>query len=627
MLTPEPMVKLRIICMQDDLRRVINEFYAAKAIDVISHQTDGPIDIGKPYEDSEAVSEAIVKARSLMYRLDIEPLQTQPKNSIHPINEQVDRVNHIHENLTGFFDAQKRLSDAEKRIRGELDKVKALKKLGIGLDLFKNTSHIVHYVGHVTNAKGLKERVRSALKKDYEIHSTHDGDKDLIAVFASRDHDEKLLELLKDHQFQELKIPQGVDDSSEKKLKEDLDSTRKELNRVRQKLHEATRKHQKELREMEHHLDNYYRKATTPLMFGGTENLAVITGWVPKNRKARFMRRIQHVTDNNVHIEDLSFNEKEDVPVKIENPSFMQPYEYLLQLFSMPSYKEIDPTIFMFITFPLFFGFMLGDIGYGLVTGGLFLFLMKKMPDMKPLLKIMLYSSISTIIFGFVFGEFFGFEMAHWHFVEEIAHSMHIHYPFIHRGASTVMQLITISGVAGFIHVNLGLIFGFVNVTRMHDFKHALVEKGGWVLLEVAAALLAVSGFGLAQVPLWWGFVVLALALYVLFKGEGLQGLIEFPTLFIHMGSYLRLMAIGLASVSLAHVINEQSAPLISSNPLMLIGGILIFAIGHTINIALGIIGPFLHSLRLHYVEHFTKFYHGGGRTFAPLGAHQRNGG
>ena len=108
----------------------------------------------------------------------------------------------------------------------------------------------------------------------------------------------------------------------------------------------------------------------------------------------------------------------------------------------------------------------------------------------------------------------------------------------------------------------------------------------------------------------------------MIYLGEGVQGLVELPAIFSNMLSYMRLGAVGLASVGLAVVINENlTLPFIEKGGIYTFFGILIFIIGHIINILLGLIGPFLHSLRLHYVEFFSKFYKGGGIQYVPFGA------
>jgi len=185
--------------------------------------------------------------------------------------------------------------------------------------------------------------------------------------------------------------------------------------------------------------------------------------------------------------------------------------------------------------------------------------------------------------------------------------------PHLLSRSEQIMDLLTLSLIIGAIHVTLGLLIGFYNEMMHHGFVKAFMEKISWILLEVAV----IVGY---FVNVLAGVVIGVIAIILLGIGEGVKGLIEIPSIFSNILSYARLMALGVASVKLAEVINHFAGQMFISGAMGIIFGILLLVIGHVINIALGIMGPFLHSLRLHYVEFFTKFYSGGGTSYNPFG-------
>jgi len=191
-----------------------------------------------------------------------------------------------------------------------------------------------------------------------------------------------------------------------------------------------------------------------------------------------------------------------------------------------------------------------------------------------------------------------------------------------------ILTILLISVIIGALHINFGLLIGFYNVFVAHGLKHAIFEKVSWFVLEAGVALIVLSLLKMIVWPVWVGVIIFIISLIMLFIGEGVRGLIEFPALFSNMLSYMRLGAVGLASLGLAVVVNENFAkPLLAKGGFSIIAAILIMIIGHAINIALGVIGPFLHGVRLHYVEFFTKFFHGGGVEFKPFGYKTKSGG
>jgi len=178
------------------------------------------------------------------------------------------------------------------------------------------------------------------------------------------------------------------------------------------------------------------------------------------------------------------------------------------------------------------------------------------------------------------------------------------------------------------VHINLGFVLGFFNELRHKGLFKAFAAKLSWILLEAGIAIAATSK--ISGIPVAFGTVTAIAALVLIYIGESrkpldfeasIRSLIEVPGLFSNLLSYTRLMAVGLSSVSLAAVFNSIAMQSAHGGALGMFIAVLILFIGHTINLALGLLGGFLHSLRLHYVEFFTKFFEGGAVQFKPFGA------
>lgn len=397
----------------------------------------------------------------------------------------------------------------------------------------------------------------------------------------------------------------------------DLINSKENLIKEKQELEDELKHINEEYRNFivtaEDFLSREIEKAETPLRLATTENTFVIEGWMPSDNIEHAREELQKSTGDKVHVVEL--DEVEDgMPTYVETPKPFKPFDTLVDMFSTPNYDEISPTLLIAFTFPLFYGFMLGDFGYGLSLFGLVHILRRRMhtPGWQSLLNMMAYVSYFTMFFGLFYGEFFGAEIYHVLGIDNIAG---LHLPIAHR-LEEIVPLLAASVGIGVLHITAGYIIGFVNVYRTEGLKHAVLEKVSWI-----GILYCIIGFLLLPdyiIPLGAALVVFAVMMML---GEGMIGLLEIFTLISHLVSYTRLLAVGLSSVGIALAINKIAFDLLLPNGIFYaILGVLLLVMGHTLNLALGIIASFLHSLRLQYVEFFTKFYKGGGIKFTPLG-------
>ncbi len=457
--------------------------------------------------------------------------------------------------------------------------------------------------------KALKVTKKEIEGKDYTIGFVSSSNYKYFKNFSKKDVeyrtyrlDERVYFVAKTKKvnfaFKEFYLPEKVESGFEKKLSE-LEKKERLVERDLRNLANANLRHlQREELKLSKHLSSLEARTK----FSKTQNVAVLSGFVPKASVKRLNRTLE---DNLADKFDIEIKDaKDNAPIKLRNGFLPKKFETLLRMYSMPRYGEFDPTFLMFLIFPLFYGFILGDVGYGLLSLIVFTFAKIKLSKLKDFISILQFSSISSVIFGVIFNEYFGYEL-------------HFYHPLLHR-LDDPNTLLLSAVIFGLFHINLGLIIGFFN--EIKNLKKAVCDKFSWIILEFGVALVALGKYAAEATAIWVGVVFLVLSIVLIYMGHGFIGIIEVPSFFTNILSYARLMAVGLSSVAIALLVNDGTAALFSMGILGVIGGILLFLVGHIFNIVLGNFEGFLHTLRLHYVEFFTKFYSGGGREFVPFG-------
>jgi len=621
MLNPESMEKVTIIGPKTVMEKTVKELHHLKAIHITDHKK-GEFDIGSPFESADQLSQLLVSVRATAASLKISG-KKELSNGFRAVGvksfaELGRAVKKLDSEMGEIQALRQEALDELKDIIPKEAQLSFLQQLGLRPDSFTGYKSLSYFVGKVKELQPLQKALLTLTDK-FELFHAEKGSEHMIALFVEAGKKAEAAHLLTKHGFietplTEIKGLSGSVDAAVEAVGKRKAKLQKQIEAADKALSALAVKWSDFLILSDQLLMTEKEKADAPMRFGVSRNAFIIKGWVPEKELGNLESHLSKATGERIYVEAKPPHHNDNVPVVLKNPPLARPFEFFMRLYTLPRYDEIDPTIFMLFTFPILFGFMLGDVGYGLVTFFLLLWLRKKMSKAASLINVAIPAAAASIIFGFIFGEVFGFEQA-----------FGFEFPRLINRAVDINTMIYVAVGVGVLHLNMGFILGFVNELHHKGLFKAFAAKLSWIILEGGIALIVLPKMGILKVPSSVGYVVGGIAVVLIYIGESFRGVMELPALMSNSLSYARLAAIGLSSVSLAVVINGMAEGMARSGPVGIAAAVLILFMGHTINLALGLLGSFLHSLRLHYVEFFTKFFQGGAIPFKPFGLKASN--
>lgn len=338
-----------------------------------------------------------------------------------------------------------------------------------------------------------------------------------------------------------------------------------------------------------------------------------LTAWVPEPNVQQVEQKIVE-SIKAVCIDFTEPGDDEQIPVLLSNPKIVQPFEMITELYSLPNPKGIDPNVFMAPFYFVFFGMMLSDAGYGLVLSiltGIALWKLKLAGMGKKLVQLLFLGGISTFIWGAIFGGWFG--------------DLIKVKPLWLNPLDDPMAVLIVSFAFGIIQIYAGLILNAYKNIRDGRTSDALMDQGLWIVFLTGLIMFALPQLkSLAKYVAIIGAIGLLLTQGRSQKGifkkftSGLLSLYDVTGYLSDVLSYSRLLALGLATGVIATVINTM-AKLVGVNAIGVILMIIIMFGGHVFNLLINVLGAYVHSSRLQYIEFFGKFYDSGGRAFDPL--------
>ena len=507
------------------------------------------------------------------------------------------------------------LDNEKTKLEGEIDSLKPLEGLDVSFEEL-NSMNTPYFLGSV--AKQYEDELVSGLSKGYiEIISRDNQDVYFLAL-ANKEDKEEIEEVLRGFGFSAFKTERT--ETPIKVIHTNMDRIEK-IEGEKFLIKEELSALDEEVKYLELAYEYYHNEYTRTLVntnFLKTDKVSLIQGWVAYSDNDELTKIVKDTLGEDYYLSfaEVKDEEIDDVPIRLKNNDLNKSFENITEMYSLPRYNEIDPTPLLAPFFLIFFGMMVADAGYGLLIliGSLVALKVFNLDDsQKQFAKFFMYLSIPTIIFGFIYGSFFG-DFINLDGVKLIDPS------------KDVNTILVASVVFGVIQIFFGL--GIKAYVLIRDGRplDALYDVGSWVLTLVSIGVFAMGSGSLATIGKY-GMIVGMIAI-VLTQGRHMksvggklgQGLYALYGITGYVGdlvSYTRLMALGLAGGSIAGALNL----IIGMFPTvaLIILGPVIFILAHIFNLGLSLLGGYVHTCRLEYVQYFSTFYEGGGRTFEPF--------
>jgi V/A-type H+-transporting ATPase subunit I len=629
MLRPEQMSRVSVTGSKRVIDDVIEAAYAHHSLHVTDYDDryEG-FEPGTSLEGAETVNERLVTVRSLESILDVDEGDADVARSLDD-DELTDELERVRERVNELNDRRDELQAAIRDRQEEIDRMEPFAELGIDLEYLRGYDSVEVVVGEAKPAA-----VEAALEDadTIDVFEVFVGG-DVVAIVArptEPDAEGVVQDALVGVDIALLDVP-DADASPEEyvaELEAEQADLRDELDGVQAELDSVKQEAAGFLLRAEEALTIEAEKKEAPLSFATTENAFVAEGWVPTEEYPDFEAAIADAVGDHAEVEELeraaftpdgdhhaepvdgaggagaesgdasassaesasadaereaatdggqAAHGSDDPPVVQENGGAAGPFELLVQAFGRPKYSEFDPTLLMFLTFPAMFGFMIGDVGYGVLYAAIGYFMYTNYEGaFRELGSVAMWAGGFTILFGI----YFGIDVFGYHAYQLLG----IHWPVAGKGLSPAdlnwgLSFLVVSVLFGLVHLNVGHVLSFVSNYQQHDLKHALYEGGSWLLilngawiwifsrqfsnakpdfLFEAVSVLTFGAVSFGGFPVAVGYVAAALIAFgvgLLAVGEPAE-LAEVLAPVVNVISYARIMAVLLAKGGMALAVN-----------------------------------------------------------------------
>lgn len=560
----------------------------------------------------------------------LKDLKEGKKSYSYDVLEQITSTSHWHEVYSDLKQKDNKINMNHNyitKLKANIEELKPWESLDTSVESINVLKKSKAILGEIPqgNVDYLRLKLEETTKNYYFEVISSIGRNSYIMVIAHNDDLADIEQLLKSSSFSKIDIQcDGVPKEVIKEYKKTIESINTENNFIQEGMKEHVNKLEEYKVVYEYYSSLLLRLKSTE-NFLKSKNIVAIEGYYPSELHNDFQSTLKSILGDDYYLESESA-EGDDVPVKLKNNKVFESFENITSMYSVPKYKEIDPTPLLAPFYIFFFGMMLSDAGYGLVmfVGTLIALTTFNLDeDTRKSIKMFFLLSISTIFWGIMYGSYFG------DFIK-IA-------PLWMKPDSNVGLLMIVSVVMGLIQIYVGLGIKAYMQIRDKDYFGAFADVGLWYITLTGAIIWALSAF-VDLASLGVPAVIIAIAKYgtiagmvgiVLTNGrqessiggklgQGFYALYGITSYVGDLVSYTRLAALGLATGFIAYAFNIMVS-MVSTSWATIIFGVAIFVVGHVFNLFINALGAYVHTCRLQYLEYFGKFYEGGGTSFEPL--------
>lgn len=511
-----------------------------------------------------------------------------------------------------------------------LDRLLPWSGLACRVEELYELSSVVHFVGMVPNQNMADVEAGLAdLSAVLEVVGQTDMQKACVILCLPEEGSE-IHKILRSAEFDAVHfegmqgmIPELIE--ARQQHLQDLDGRLKEAAEQAVKLAEK----RLELKILYDYFTNLLERKTAQDSAPATEQTVFLEGWTKRADYERVEAVVGRFEASDVTI--LIPGEGEEPPVEIENGPGIRPFESITRLYGMPAPVDVDPTVFLAPFFALFFGICLTDAAYGLVLFGFLLWLVRKLKGDKKFVWMMIICSVLTVIAGALTGGWCGDAVQI--FVPQLDGARKAMMWF--DPLEKPMHFFTISLALGYLQIIAGVLIAFLHKMKRREYKDAVFDHLSWFIWLNSLVVFGLAKAGMFPASLAWlgtaaGYVAIVPAVMIILFAEreggigfrvGMGCYHLFSTVF-YVGdvlSYIRLMALGISTAGFGMAINVITKQVMGVPYVGWLFAGLVFVGGHLFNIANSSLSAFVHSMRLQFVEFFTKFLAGGGKDFEPL--------